>query len=279
MKLFGIEVETVPLFRNVVEPKTWKRKLSEEERKRLGLEHLEGRFDYVLEECRRLGLRERDKGKLKVYWDRLILADKNMLYKFLQCVEKPPKTILSVGCCDEEFCNIFSLIGYEIWGIDWRPWNGLPARFKFVQGDFITTTKIQEGYFDYVTDFSAVHHIGLGAWGDPLYDNGDAKAMEKIHRLLKQGGECHVFTMGIRLKEPPEGLKIKNRKIYSSISNKPLQWSYTIDEFKKYIIQKFKLKFFVGLGVWWSGAFYDFLEERLKETGGLGGYLALKKVE
>ncbi len=56
----------------------------------------------------------------------------------------------------------------------------------------IQNDKIEE--FDNAASFSSIEHSGLGRYGDPLDPNGDIKAVQQIHCMIKPGG---LFFLGL----------------------------------------------------------------------------------
>ena len=56
--------------------------------------------------------------------------------------------------------------------------------------DFQQNPKI----YDVIVSFSSIEHSGLGRYGDPLDPEGDIKAMEDIHKNLKENG---LLILGI----------------------------------------------------------------------------------
>lgn len=51
-----------------------------------------------------------------------------------------------------------------------------------------TEFETSRGRFDAVVTYSSIEHSGLGRYGDPLDPDGDKRAMESIHRSLKDKG-------------------------------------------------------------------------------------------
>lgn len=50
----------------------------------------------------------------------------------------------------------------------------------------------RDNSFDRVTAISTIEHIGLGRYDDLIDSQGDRKAIEEIHRVLKKGSEALV---------------------------------------------------------------------------------------
>ncbi len=56
----------------------------------------------------------------------------------------------------------------------------------------IENKKIEE--IDNAASFSSIEHSGLGRYGDPLDPNGDIKAVQQVHCMIKPGG---LFFLGL----------------------------------------------------------------------------------
>lgn len=97
--------------------------------------------------------------------------------------------VLEIGCSESEMSNILSKAGYEAWGVDVNAWNNAWGKlnFKFLQGNF-QDIELPENYFDVVIDICALHHFGIGGYGDKKDLEADIKSSWKIFKCLKQGG-------------------------------------------------------------------------------------------
>jgi SAM-dependent methyltransferase len=118
--------------------------------------------------------------------------------------------ILDVGCTSSLF--IYELARYgKVFGVDARPYfENLPKTIKFLQCD-VSKTPFPDNYFDCITAISVIEHIGLGAYTDPAYDNGDFKAMEELRRIVRVGGMLFITTViGNKYIITPNG----NERIY-----------------------------------------------------------------
>ena len=106
---------------------------------------------------------------------------------------------LELGSCDTELSCVLERQG-ESWGVDIRP---CPCPTKhFVQGDFLDV-QLPENYFDIAIDVSAIHHFGLGAYGDELELDADIKASRKVCRSLKKDGTWYIVMDRFKLEFIP----------------------------------------------------------------------------
>jgi hypothetical protein len=105
--------------------------------------------------------------------------------------------ILEVGANEEPLANILAIQGYDVVGVDWRPYipekrlfANLPLNFQFIQGDFNAMTFSDQ--YDAVFSLSTIEHFGLGPYGDPKSPDGDIVAMRLIKAALKPSGKAFI---------------------------------------------------------------------------------------
>lgn len=117
----------------------------------------------------------------------------------INSVRTEPGKMIIVGCCEDPLANEYASLGWEVWGYDFRPYqdvrgNAEEPKFKFTQGDFCQAS-VPPDFFDVAVDVSAIHHFGLGWYGDPNGNNlGDVVAVKKIIESLKPGGSFVCVT-------------------------------------------------------------------------------------
>jgi len=105
----------------------------------------------------------------------------------------PPvgSTILDVGCYDSLLALKLARKDYKVYGIDTRQYLEKHPNLTFCQGDILCTSFPDE-FFDAVIAVSTIEHIGLGAYGDPIHEDADAKAIREISRILRPKGSFIV---------------------------------------------------------------------------------------
>lgn len=96
-------------------------------------------------------------------------------------------SILDVGCYENPLPMELASLEYDVYGIDIHDYPVSHPNFHFTRGD-IMNMPFRDNSFDRVIAVSTIEHIGFGAYGDPIYPEGDIKAMEEIRRVLKEGG-------------------------------------------------------------------------------------------
>jgi SAM-dependent methyltransferase len=104
---------------------------------------------------------------------------------------KPGKRILDVGCTGSYFPYELTSLGYAVEGLDICPYHVKKPSFPFHVCD-IAQTPFPDCYFDAVVAVSTLEHVGLGAYGDPAYIDGDRVAFNELKRILAKGGHLLV---------------------------------------------------------------------------------------
>ena len=77
--------------------------------------------------------------------------------------------------------------GYKVHTADVRKYSEKHPNIVSHEID-INNMPFKDNYFDVITCISTLEHIGLGAYDDPKYDNGDELAVREIGRVLKING-------------------------------------------------------------------------------------------
>ena len=100
-------------------------------------------------------------------------------------------SVLEIGCCDTDF---MAMVRKEnptltVTGIDQRKHNR-DDHTGVILGD-VLTYDFPANSFDAVCSLSAIEHIGLGRYKDPIDSDGDTKAINRVREWLKPGGWCY----------------------------------------------------------------------------------------
>jgi SAM-dependent methyltransferase len=99
--------------------------------------------------------------------------------------------ILDFGCVEDMLPIHLASLGYDVTGVDFRPYPFEHANFRFVQTDILHWNPPFAEY-DTVVSISTIEHVGLSAYGDPADREGDKVAVEKLWQCLKPGGEIII---------------------------------------------------------------------------------------
>lgn len=99
----------------------------------------------------------------------------------------PDARILDVGCAESTLPIELASNGFQVTGIDIRPYPLEHPGFRFVQTDICSPALAPESY-EVVVALSTIEHLGLGWYGDSQDESSDHVAMQQIYRLLSPGG-------------------------------------------------------------------------------------------
>lgn len=106
-------------------------------------------------------------------------------------IPRTPGKVLDVGCADggNFLAPTLAALGWQVYGIDIRPFKLTHPNFRHVRGD-IRRTDFSDAFFDYAYAVSTLEHIGLaGRYGISRDDaEGDVKAVREVRRVLRPGG-------------------------------------------------------------------------------------------
>jgi len=111
----------------------------------------------------------------------------------------PGAKVLVVGCHDEPTSLMMAEAGFQVTGLDLRPWDRKlpPCNFRFIQGDLceLPADLVCEftGAFDVFVALSAIEHCGLAAYqGDVFNRYYDVIAMRRAWEFLRPGGRAFI---------------------------------------------------------------------------------------
>lgn len=108
----------------------------------------------------------------------------------------PWMQILEIGCAEHDWLTLASSAWPETYfvGIDTRAQDTSECDGRILrrQADAMNPELFAPGSFDAVVSLSAIEHIGLGHYGDPLDADGDSKAVANAWRWLKPGGWLYL---------------------------------------------------------------------------------------
>jgi SAM-dependent methyltransferase len=144
------------------------------------------------------------------------VSERIIEYPFaIQSIASLPKgsRVAILGCHGDLLTTILPTLGYEVDGIDVKPFPLGIGNFHFHQED-IRNTSFASSFFDAVIAISTLEHIGLFD-GD---EDGDKKTVAEIRRILRPRGIC-VITVPFAKNQIKIPLK---QRIYDASSLKDL---------------------------------------------------------
>lgn len=101
--------------------------------------------------------------------------------------------LLEVGCAEFDWLSVaeHSWPGMDLTGLDTRGYSGRSGARGLTQ-DVRTWVPDVGNAFDTIVSISAIEHIGLGHYGDPVDPDGDIVAMANMRRWLAPDGWCYL---------------------------------------------------------------------------------------
>jgi 2-polyprenyl-3-methyl-5-hydroxy-6-metoxy-1,4-benzoquinol methylase len=132
-------------------------------------------------------------GRVRIFQGRVLPNERIVEYPLVLRLLRPAGRVLDIGCCSSRLPIQIASLGFEVHGVDVRPYPFTHPLFKFHQLDFVRDgARLGAETFDVVTAVSTVEHIGLGGYGEVTDPQGDLRAMQAIHTVLKPGGQLII---------------------------------------------------------------------------------------
>ena len=97
--------------------------------------------------------------------------------------------LLEFGCTRSTLALSLASLGFEVTGVDLRPWDVEHPNFHFRQGNLLD---LDLPTFDFITSVSVIEHVGLGAYRERR-DEGDLTAvLRRLAQLLTPDGRAII---------------------------------------------------------------------------------------
>jgi len=123
---------------------------------------------------------------------RVIFSERIIEYPLIfQYLDRDWSSILDFGCMEDLLPIHLASLGYNITGLDFRSYPFTHPNFLFIQADILSWEPPEEKY-DCVISISTIEHVGLGGYGDPVFEDGDKIAVQKLFTAIKKGGRLII---------------------------------------------------------------------------------------
>jgi SAM-dependent methyltransferase len=123
--------------------------------------------------------------RTRLFNGRLLINERIVEYAVVLRWMPASGRVLDVGCVSSRFPMHLASLGYEVCGIDVRPYSLTHRNFHFVKNDLFQWNT--EERFDVITAISTIEHFGIGRWGDRQQSDGDRVLVERLARLARPG--------------------------------------------------------------------------------------------
>lgn len=138
---------------------------------------------------------------------RTLAGDREIEWTWTLChVRRGPGRVLDFGSGNGMMALGAAFAGNDVVAVDLGP-EGYPFHpqgIEYVEGDF-NDLDFEPASFDQIINCSSTEHVGLaGRYGSPDEPDGDLRAMEKMARILKPGGDMVLtIPVGLDAVHPP----------------------------------------------------------------------------
>lgn len=102
----------------------------------------------------------------------------------------PGSRILELGCAESDWLERMHRCdpSFELVGVDARRQQRDTTGFTVLEGSAMDSNLFEADSFDRIVMLGALEHFGLGFYGDPVDEYGDAKTMANVARWLRRCG-------------------------------------------------------------------------------------------
>lgn len=125
-----------------------------------------------------------------IFRGRVLVNERIVEYPHVFQWIKPVGIVLDIGCCSSRLPIQLASLGYEVHGIDVRPYPFTHSNFTFHKTDVFTWSPDQK--FDIILLISVLEHFGSGDYGDLEVLDADRQAVEKFSGWLSKNGQLIV---------------------------------------------------------------------------------------
>ena len=128
--------------------------------------------------------------RTRLFGGRLLINERIIEYPQVFQWIKPEGVVLDIGCVSSRLPIQLASLGYEVHGLDMRPYPFSHPNFQFHKADIFEWSPGR--FFDIILLISTLEHFGLGDYGDLVLPDADKNAVERISSWLAEGGQLLV---------------------------------------------------------------------------------------
>lgn len=128
----------------------------------------------------------------KLFGGKLAVNERVIEYPYIFQRIKPGAKVLDIGCVSSRLPIQLASLGHETHGVDVQEYPFRHKNFHFHKEDIFRWNPVIS--FDSIVLISTIEHFGLGGYGDAVVEDPDRRAIERITRWLKLGGQMLVTT-------------------------------------------------------------------------------------
>jgi SAM-dependent methyltransferase len=128
--------------------------------------------------------------RTRLFGGRVVVNERIVEYPQILRWVNPRGVVLDIGCVSSRLPIQLASLGYEVHGVDPRPYPFQHANFHFHQADIFDWSP--DRLFDIIILVSTLDHFGLGVYGDRVLPDADKKAVKIISEWLSENGQLLV---------------------------------------------------------------------------------------
>jgi hypothetical protein len=128
--------------------------------------------------------------RTKIFRGSILTNERIVEYPLIFQWIRPKGVVLDVGPVSSRLPIQLASLGYEVHGIDTRPFPFQHPNFYFHRADIFSWSP--EQFFNIILLISTLEHFGLGGYGDIKVPEADKQAVVRISSWLSKGGQLLV---------------------------------------------------------------------------------------
>ena len=126
----------------------------------------------------------------RLFGGRIMVNERIVEYPQVLRWIRPGGVVLDIGCVSSRLPLQLAGLGYEVHGVDTRPYRFEHPNFHFHRADVFDWSPGR--LFDIIILVSTIDHFGLGIYGDQVLPDADKNAIERVSTWLVEKGQMLV---------------------------------------------------------------------------------------